>query len=86
MSENAYQPFLRALVDAETFPAHYNSVAARLEFGKNYVACENNSYVVRNLETGAEIARLTISQRDGVDTEDRILKFKNFMANRRDLF
>ena len=85
-SENAYQPFLKALIDAETFPARYNPNLRRLEFGKIYVTCENAAYVVKNLETDAEIFRLEINQRGGVDTEDRILKFRNFIATRRDLF
>lgn len=75
-SENAYQPFLRAIVDAETFAEHYNSADSRLEFDKKYIVCENDAYVVRNIETGEEISRLTINQTGGVDTEDRIQKFR----------
>ena len=75
-SEKAYQPFLRAVVDKETFDTRYNAANLRLEFGKKCITCENNAYVMKNLETDAEISRLTINQRDGVDTEDRIQKFK----------
>ena len=85
-SENAYQPFLKVLIDAKKFPARYNPNLSRLEFGKSYVTCENAAYVVKNLETDAEVFRLTIQQIGGVDTEDRILKFRNFIAARRDFF
>ncbi len=74
LSTNAYQPFLKALevgeLDREAF-------GMRLILGDFYVTCENNAYVVKN-STGAEKDRLTITQRDGVDAEDRIVKFKRW--------
>lgn len=76
LSENAYQPFLKALVDAETFKEHYNPSTSRLEFDKKYIACENSAYVVKDSATNREIVRLEINQRGGVDSEDRIKKFK----------
>lgn len=84
-SENAYQPFLRAIVDEKTFAEKYNSSLVRLEFGKYFVACENDAYVVKKIENEETVDKLKINQRGGVDTEDRILKFKNWDF-RRNLF
>lgn len=42
----------------------------------NYIVCENDAYIVKNSETDIEEDRLTINQRDGIDTEDRIQNFK----------
>ncbi len=78
-SENAYQPFLKAAVDAETFTSHYNPSSLRLEFDEYFIECANDGYVFKNLETGAEISRLTINQSSGVDTEDRIQKIKSWL-------
>mgnify|MGYP002624230558 CR=1 FL=1 len=77
-SEKAYLPFLRAAVDAETFKNHYNSTLMRLEFEKYFIECENDAYVIKEIETGNLIDRLKINQDNGIDTEDRILKFKNW--------
>ena len=40
-----------------------------------YIKSENSAYVIYELETNREIARLDVNQRHGVDTEDRIEKF-----------
>lgn len=77
-SENAYQPFLRAIVDAETFAWKYNPMLERLEFGKYFIECENAAYVVKDSKTFEIIDRLKINKDNGIDTEDRILKFKNW--------
>ena len=77
-SENAYQPFLRAIVDAETFAWKYNPMLERLEFEKYFVAYENDAYVVKKIENEETVDKLKINQRGGGDTEDRILKFKNW--------
>ncbi len=77
-SENAYQPFLRSIVDEETFQQKYNPELARLEFGKYYIECENDAYVVKKIETNELVERLQIIQCGGVDMEDRIAKFKNW--------
>ena len=74
LSTNAYQPFLKALgvgeLDREAF-------GMKLLLGDFYVTCENAAYVVKN-SSDAEEDRLPINQRDGVDTEDRIAKFKRW--------
>ena len=73
-SPYAYQPFLKALgvgeLDREAF-------GMKLVLGDFYVTCENDSYVVKN-SSDAEEDRLPITQRDGVDTENRIAKFKRW--------
>ena len=48
----------------------------RLDCGKFYVTCKNDSYVVWNADNDTVADRLTIEQSDGIDTEDRIKKFK----------
>lgn len=73
MSTNSYQPFLKAV---EVGILSRDDLGMRLDFGTRYVTCENDSYVVWDAETGAEESRLPIKQRDGVDAEDRIKKFK----------
>lgn len=75
MSENSYQPFLKAV---NVGKLSRDDKGMRLLFGDFYVECENNSYVVKNSATDAEEDRLTINQRTGVDTEDRIKKFKSW--------
>ena len=74
MSTNAYQPFLKALNFGEL---DRDDFGMRLVPGDFYVTCENDAYVVKN-SSGAEEDRLPITQRDGVDTEDRIAKFKRW--------
>lgn len=71
---NSYQPFLKA-VDVSNNLSRAD-FGMRLVFGDYYVVCENDAYVVKNSETDAEEERLTINQRDGIDAEDRIQKFK----------
>lgn len=76
MSTYAYQPFLKALGVGEL---DRNDFGMRLVLGDFYVTCENDAYVVKN-SSGAEENRLPINQRDGVDTEDRIAKFKRWAS------
>ncbi len=72
-STNSYQPFLAAAGVGEISREDFGT---RLYFGDYYVVCANDSYVVKNSVTDAQEDRLTILQRDGIDTEDRIEKFK----------
>ena len=72
-STNSYQPFLAA---AGVGKLSREDLGTRLYFGDFYVVCANDSYVVKNSATDAVEDRLKISQRDGIDTEDRIEKFK----------
>ena len=75
MSNNSYQPFLKEVEVRDNISRE--DLGMRLVFGDYYVECENDSYVVKNLDTDREEDRLAINQRDGVDTEDRIQKFIN---------
>ena len=75
MSTNSYQPFLKALGVGEL---DRDDLGMRLVFdGGYYVTCENDAYVVKN-STGTVEDRLPITQRNGVDAEDRIQKFKRW--------
>lgn len=74
MSTNSYQPFLKEVEVNNNISR--DDLGLCLIFGDYYVECENDSYVVRNLETGAIEDRLKINQQDGIDTEDRIETFK----------
>ena len=74
MSTNSYQPFLKEVEVNNNISR--DDLGLRLIFGDYYVECENDSYVVRNLETDAIEDRLKINQQGGIDTEDRIEKFK----------
>lgn len=77
-SENAYNPFLKALEN--TFDScRYDAYEERLIVDeKFYIWFENSAYVIYDLETDREIARLDINQRNGVDTENRLEKFLNW--------
>ena len=80
MSANSYQPFLKAVEYGGEISREY--LGLRLIFGDFYVECENDSYVLKNLETDAEEDRLMINQNSsGIDTEDRIKKFKVWIKN-----
>ncbi|MBR4153208.1 MAG: DUF262 domain-containing protein [Selenomonadaceae bacterium] len=77
LSTNSYQPFLKEVEVNDNISREH--LGMRLIFGDYYVECENDSYVVKNLETDKEEDRLTITQRKIgdrlIDTEDRIKKF-----------
>lgn len=77
-STKSYQPFLKAAGVGEL---SREDLGMRLYFGERYVVCENDSYVVKNSATEAEEDRLKINQRGGIDTEDRIEKFKAWIKN-----
>lgn len=78
MSSNSYQPFLKAV---EAGKISRDDLGMRLDFGDYYVVCENDSYVVKNSSTDAQEDILKINQRDGIDTEDRIKKFRAWIKN-----
>lgn len=79
-SQNAYQPFLKAIVDEKFFQEHYNPYNERLEFENRYgITCENSSYVIMDFITNEIIDELSIEQnKSGIDIEDRIKKFDNW--------
>ena len=60
---------------------------SRDEFGQYlvykdvYIACENDSYGVYKIEDDSLIDTVIISQNNqGIDTEDRIIKLKNYIV------
>lgn len=74
LSENSYQPFLRAVYKNKLSKDHYGQRAID---GDKYVVCTNSAYVVKNTATNVEVERITIAQNDkGIDTEDRIIKLQ----------
>lgn len=74
LSENTYQPFLKAVDETNLSKDDYGQCIIE---GNNYIVCENNAYVVKSADTNAEIERIVIEQNDkGIDTEDRIKKLR----------
>lgn len=73
-SENTYQPFLKTIDDVH-LSREFKGQHIVLE--NVYVSCVNDAYVVFRNNNDEEVERITISQNeDGIDIEDRILKFK----------
>ena len=87
ISTNAYQPFLKAAVSKKIFDAHYNEdwKNPALIFGEKSIECLNDSYVVKNLNTGLTEMKLKITQSGGIDRENRIETFKKW-AEEKNLF
>jgi hypothetical protein len=74
ISENTYQPFLKAIYKNKLSKDDYGQRAID---GDNYVVCANSAYVVKNTATNVEVDRIAIVQNDkGIDTEDRIKKLQ----------
>ena len=74
ISENTYQPFLKAVDDKKMSKDDYGQ---RIIDGDNYIVCENAAYVAKNTDTNDEVERIAIAQNDeGIDTEDRIKKLQ----------
>jgi hypothetical protein len=74
ISENTYQPFLKAVYSNNLSKDHYGQRAID---GDNYIICANSAYVVKSTATNAEVKRIVIAQNDNsIDTEDRIKKFQ----------
>lgn len=71
-SSNARQPFLYEINSRRIDRDDYGR---SLLYRDKYVVCENSAYVVCDLETGNELARIEIKQnQNGIDVENRILK------------
>lgn len=74
ISENTYQPFLKAVYKNEVSKDHYGQ---RAIVGENYIVCSNSDYIVYNTITNVEVKKIPITQNDnGIDTEDRIIKLQ----------
>lgn len=77
-SSNTYMPFLKAGDDAHLSK---EDMGQRLIYGDEHIICENSSYILRNNEDESVIETIEISQNEqGIDTEDRIIKLKNYIA------
>lgn len=78
-SQNTYMPYLKEADDAHL---SRDEMGQYLVYEDFYIACENDSYGVYKNENNELIDTITISQNDeGIDTEDRIVKLKNYIAN-----
>lgn len=78
-SSNTYMPFLKAADDAHLSK---EDMGQRLIYGAAHIICENSSYVVRKNEDESVVETIDISQNEqGVDTEDRIIKLKGYIAS-----
>ena len=78
-SRNTYMPFLKA-ADAE----HINrdEYGQRLTYANKHIICLNDSFQVRNNDDNEVIDTILISQNEeGIDTEDRIIKLKEYIAD-----
>lgn len=73
LSENACQPFLK-IID----PNHIDraSFGARIQKGSYYLYCCNDGFEVKD-GRGVLIKSMKIQQRNGIDIEERIEKYKS---------
>lgn len=77
-SQNTYMPYLK---EADDDHLSRDEMGQYLVYDDVYIVCENNSYgVYRNDDSLTDT--VTISQNEaGIDTEDRIIKLKKYIAN-----
>jgi hypothetical protein len=76
-SQNAYQPFLKVIDKNDNISR--DDFGQYLVFEDTYLECDNDAFVVRDINNDEEVKRLQINQNDdGVDTEDRIWKYLNW--------
>lgn len=74
VSENTYQPFLKAVYKHKLSKDHKGQRAID---GDCYIVCENSAYVTKSIVTDLGVKRIAIAQNDnGIDTEDRIKKLQ----------
>ena len=77
-SQNTYMPYLK---EADDVHLSRDSMGQRLVYADTYITCENGAYVVHNNEDETVIDTLTIAQNEaGIDTEDRIIKLKQYVS------
>jgi hypothetical protein len=76
-SKNAYQPFLKVVDENDNISK--DEFGQYLVFEDTYLECDNDAFVVRNINNDEEVRRLQINQNEnGIDTEDRIQKYLNW--------
>ena len=80
LSENAYNPFLKAV--------DIHNRLSREDFGRKiidsdkYIVSKNDSYMIYSLENNTLMEKININQNKyGIDTEDRIIKMKEYLRN-----
>lgn len=78
-SQNTYMPYLKEADDAHL---SRDEMGQYLVYDDVYIVCENNSYGVYRNDDDSLTDTVTISQNEaGIDTEDRIIKLKKYIAN-----
>ena len=74
LSGNAYQPFLKAVDKDDNISR--DDCGKILLFKDTYLECDNDAFVLKDIDTDSEIRRLSIQQDEkGIDMEDRIQKY-----------
>lgn len=76
LSQNTYLPFLKIASDSHL---SRDDMGQRLIFGDEHIICTNDSYVRRKNENDEVIDTIHITQDDGIDTEDRIIRLKEYI-------
>lgn len=80
MSSNSYMPYLK---EVDNVHLSKDTMGQRLIYGDRYIACENDSFVLRMVENDEEIERFYVAQNeDGIDTEDRIKRLRTIVSER----
>jgi len=80
LSANSYIPWLK---EADAAHLSKDDLGQRLAFGDTHLVCKSNGYVLRRTEDYTEIERIVIPQDSyGVDTEDRIVKLKEYLSDK----
>ncbi len=73
ISENTYQPFLKAVYKKKLSKDHYGQ---RTIDGDNYIVCANSAYVVKSTVTNVEVERIAIFKT--IKALTRKIELKNF--------
>jgi hypothetical protein len=82
-SENTYMPYLKIADEAHL---SRDSMGQKLKYENAYIECENATYLIKKNVTGEELERISINQNeDGIDTEDRIMKLKDYLVSNHDI-
>lgn len=78
-SQNTYMPYLKAVDDEHL---SRDDMGQRLIYGDEHIICTNNSYLRRKNEGEVTVDTISIDQnKDGIDTEDRIIKLREYIKS-----
>lgn len=82
LSENSYQPFLKAVdVNDNISKPDYGEF---LIDGDEFIDVEQDSFVIYSLDDGRELRRIYVKQNEaGIDVEDRIKRLEKYMETGR---